>query len=164
MVRILFIAVYLVLLSACSSAPYHDSGVSKLPGPQARVDMRDSEQIQKILNQQYQDWRDVKHSMGGTSKKGIDCSGLVYETYRTRFGVAVPRTTEKQSKMGHAVKKQQLKAGDLVFFKTGVFKRHVGMYIERGEFLHVSSRKGVTISSLDDAYWKSAYWKARRIQ
>ena len=101
--------------------------------------------------------------MGGTSRKGVDCSGLVYQTYRTKFGVAMPRSTEQQSKMGQAVRKEQLKAGDLVFFKTGVFTRHVGMYIDEGDFLHVSSSKGVMISNLDEKYWKRAYWKARRV-
>jgi len=57
-----------------------------------------------------------------------------------------------------------LRAGDMVFFKTGIFTRHVGMYIDKGNFLHVSSSKGVTISSLEDPYWASAYWKAQRIQ
>jgi cell wall-associated NlpC family hydrolase len=76
----------------------------------------------------------------------------------------MPRSTEYQSKMGRVVRQQQLRAGDLVFFKTGIFKHHVGMYIDEGEFLHVSSSKGVMISNLEDPYWNSAYWKARRIQ
>ena len=102
--------------------------------------------------------------MGGTSKKGVDCSGLVYETYRTKLGVDMPRSTEYQARMGLAIKKGQLRTGDLVFFKTGLFTRHVGIYIDNGEFLHVSTSNGVTISTLEDSYWKRTYWKARRIQ
>jgi cell wall-associated NlpC family hydrolase len=65
--------------------------------------------------------------------------------------------------MGQAINKGQLRAGDLVFFKTGLFTRHVGMYIDSGEFLHASTSNGVTISSLDDSYWRRTYWKAQRI-
>jgi cell wall-associated NlpC family hydrolase len=102
--------------------------------------------------------------MGGVSKNGIDCSGLVYQTYRTKLGFDMPRSTEYQSKVGRSIPKGQLRAGDMVFFKTGLFTRHVGMYIDKSNFLHVSSSKGVMISSLDNSYWSSAYWKAQRIQ
>jgi cell wall-associated NlpC family hydrolase len=51
-----------------------------------------------------------------------------------------------------------------VFFKTGVFTRHVGMYLDDGDFLHAASSNGVTISNLEDRYWTRTYWKARRIQ
>jgi probable lipoprotein NlpC len=37
------------------------------------------------------------------------------------------------------------------------------VYLGRGAFLHASTSKGVTISSLDEDYWKSAYWKSRRL-
>ena len=163
MLRILFISACLVVLSACSSAPHHGPANPARNVSGARVDIGESDTIGQILNQQYKDWRYVKHRMGGTSRKGVDCSGLVYQTYRTKFGVAMPRSTEQQSKMGQTVRKEQLKAGDLVFFKTGVFTRHVGMYIDEGDFLHVSSSKGVMISNLDEKYWKRAYWKARRV-
>lgn len=163
MARIVFISVFMVLLSACASAPHHGPVNPARNVSDARVDISGSDTIGQVLNQQYKDWRHVKHTMGGTSRKGVDCSGLVYQTYRTKFGVAMPRSTEQQSKMGQAVKKGQLKAGDLVFFKTGVFTRHVGMYIDEGNFLHVSSSKGVMISNLDERYWKRAYWKARRV-
>ncbi|MBT8134956.1 MAG: C40 family peptidase, partial [Gammaproteobacteria bacterium] len=76
----------------------------------------------------------------------------------------IPRSTEYQSKVGRSIPKNQLRAGDMVFFKTGIFTRHVGMYIDDGDFLHVSSSKGVMISSLENPYWSSAYWKSQRVQ
>jgi cell wall-associated NlpC family hydrolase len=66
--------------------------------------------------------------------------------------------------MGQAIQRERLRAGDLVFFKTGLFTRHVGMYIDDGDFLHVSSSNGVMVSNLEDLYWKRTYWQARRIQ
>jgi cell wall-associated NlpC family hydrolase len=162
--KLLVLYVCVALLAGCSSAPYkaHTDTSASVSG--VRIDLSDEHKVRQILNQQYDDWRNVKHRMGGMSRKGIDCSGLVYQTYRTKLGVELPRSTENQSKIGLAVKQEQLRAGDLVFFKTGVFTRHVGMYIDEGKFLHVSSSNGVMVSNLEDSYWRSAYWKARRVQ
>jgi probable lipoprotein NlpC len=153
-----------MLLIACSSAPSYDAKKSSVNITVKRVDLNNTTKVKKILNQQYADWRHVKHRIGGMSKKGIDCSGLVYKTYRTKFGIEVPRSTEYQSQAGRSIKQSQLKAGDMVFFKTGFKARHVGMYIDKGNFLHVSSSKGVMISNMEDPYWYSAYWKSQRLQ
>lgn len=153
-----------VLLTACSSAPYYGSTNSSVNVSEIHVDLSDTHKVKQILNQQHNDWRHVQHRMGGTSKSGIDCSGLVYQTYRSKLGINMPRSTEYQSKIGRAIQQEELRTGDLVFFKTGVFTRHVGMYIDKGDFLHVSAKKGVMISNLEEQYWRSAYWKAQRIQ
>ena len=153
-----------LLLAACSTISRYEPDASALAVSRVHIDLDDTVQVQQILNQQYQEWRDVRHLMGGTSRKGIDCSGLVYLTYRTKLGIEAPRSTDQQSNLGRAVRKDQLRAGDLVFFKTGIFSRHVGMYIEGGDFIHVSTSKGVMISNLDDSYWKRRYWKARRVK
>ena len=73
-------------------------------------------------------------------------------------------TTEHQSKTGQTIQQEKLRAGDLVFFKTGIFTRHVGMYMDKGNFLHVSTSKGVMVSNLEDLYWSDTYWKANRVQ
>ncbi|MDH5767245.1 MAG: NlpC/P60 family protein [Gammaproteobacteria bacterium] len=152
-----------MLLIACSSSPRYGTSVPSVKLAEKRVDLNNTEKVKKILKQQYADWRHVKHRMGGISKKGIDCSGLVYRTFRSRFGIDVPRATEHQSDTGKSVKKSQLRAGDMVFFKTGLFTRHVGMYIDKGDFLHVSSSKGVMVSNMKSPYWQNAYWQSRRL-
>ena len=164
MYKLVVVFICAMLLTACSSAPYYGSKNPSIKVAGKRVDLSDTEEIKQILNQQYKDWSHVQHRMGGLSKKGIDCSGLVYQTYRTKFGFDMPRSTEYQSKVGRSVQQGQLRAGDMVFFKTGITTRHVGMYIDKGNFLHASSSKGVMISNLQDPYWTSAYWKARRVQ
>ena len=68
-----------------------------------------------------------------------------------------------QAELGRDIDKNQLRAGDLVFFKTGISVRHVGVYLEDGRFLHASTKHGVIISRLSETYWKSAYWKAKRL-
>ena len=163
MYRILSAIVGVMLLIACSSTPRHDSAIAAKETVNSRVELQDTNQVMEILNQQHADWRHVKHRMGGLSKSGIDCSGLVYKTYRTKFGIDLPRSTEYQSQTGRAITKAQLKAGDLVFFKTGISRRHVGIYMEKGNFLHVSSSRGVKISNLENPYWRSRYWTSRRL-
>jgi cell wall-associated NlpC family hydrolase len=119
--------------------------------------------VEQLLDEQYRAWKGVPYRHGGTTRQGVDCSGLVYVTYRDLLGIDVPRTTKELAKAGKGVSRRKLSAGDLVFFKTGFFKRHVGIYTSRGAFLHASSSQGVTKSSLDSTYWKRRYWKARRL-
>ena len=85
------------------------------------------------------------------------------QTFRAVFGHALPRTTLAQASLGRGVGRQQLQDGDLVFFKTGRRQRHVGVYVGNGQFAHASRAQGVTISSLDNVYWKRRYWQSRRL-
>lgn len=119
--------------------------------------------FKQALYAQFDSWRSVHYRLGGLSKAGVDCSGFVYLTYRDLFGISLPRTTYLQAGSGPAVSQRELKTGDLVFFKIGRGRNHVGIYLERRRFLHVSTRKGVAISSLDNRYWSGRYWKAVRV-
>ena len=115
------------------------------------------------LYSQFQQWKGTRYRSGGLSRSGVDCSGLVQITYRDLFGMSLPRTVRKQAGAGKGVRQRDLRAGDLVFFKTGIFQRHVGIYLDSRTFMHASSGSGVTISSLDSRYWSRRYWKARRL-
>jgi len=112
---------------------------------------------------EYKQWKGTPYRYGGISKGGVDCSGFVLQTYRKLFNIKLPRSTKDQVKKGKRVYINQLRAGDLVFFKTGWNVRHVGIYLEKGKFAHASSSKGVIISSMHTGYWKKNYWQARRI-
>ena len=101
--------------------------------------------------------------MGGLSKKGIDCSGFVQVTYQNVFGKQVPRTTEQLSVSGTEIPIEKARLGDLLVFKTGFTKRHVGIYIGNGKFIHASSSKGVMSSSINNPYWADSYQQTRRI-
>ena len=115
------------------------------------------------LHQQYQGWRAVPYRVGGLSKRGIDCSGFVYLTFRNHLGIDLPRTTESQYANSKKISKSDLQAGDLVFFKIGFKQLHVGIYLTEGQFLHASSSKGVMVSSLSNVYWHKNFLSARRI-
>ncbi len=115
------------------------------------------------LNFQYKNWKGVKYKYGGNSKKGIDCSAFVQKTFKDRFNIRIPRTTAKQSKIGKEMDINELEMGDLIFFKTGFNTRHVGIYLEGGKFMHASTKKGVTISRLDNRYYENHFWKIKRV-
>lgn len=118
--------------------------------------------IASALYAQLAEWRSVEYQYGGTSKRGVDCSGFVYVTYLSRFGIQLPRSTEQQARAGPRVSVSRLRPGDLVFFYTGWGKRHVGIYVEGDHFIHASTSSGVTMSRLGSGYWKSHFWKAVR--
>lgn len=111
------------------------------------------------------EWRNTPYRLGGTSKKGIDCSAFTQMVYREVYGVELPRMTVDQAQEGRKVSKSELKAGDLVVFKTGRGPngRHIGVYVKNGEFMHASTKGGVIFSSLSSPYWSRAYWQARRL-
>ncbi len=147
----------LVLLWGCASAP---SGPVE-PG----VDLSRKSAIRNLdqrLRAEVRHWRGTPHRWGGTTKRGIDCSGLVQRVYADLFRHRVPRSTELQSRYGQYIRKSRLQSGDLVFFKLTRSTRHVGIYLSRGEFVHASSSKGVTVSKLSNPYWQKHYWMSRR--
>ena len=121
-------------------------------------------QIIDNLYAHYEKWKGVKYCYGGFSFDGIDCSGFIYITYKERFKLIIPRTTKKQRDIGKKVSINKLQAGDLIFFNTGYNNRHVGIYIEKGKFIHASSSKGVMISNLKNPYWQKAVRFAKRIE
>lgn len=110
-----------------------------------------------------QDWLGVPYRYGGEDRGGIDCSAFVQTILGTAFGVRLSRATATQVKEGEPVARDDLRAGDLVFFRTGRRTRHVGIYLGDGSFVHASTRDGVTVSGLDDGYYKRTYWTARRV-
>jgi cell wall-associated NlpC family hydrolase len=112
---------------------------------------------------QHHEWHGTPYRYGGLSKHGVDCSGFVYLTFRNMFSISLPRSTEQQSNTGVHISQTQLHAGDLVFFRTGFSKTHVGIYLDKRRFLHASTSKGVMISNMDNAYWRDKFWKAQRI-
>ncbi|MRT58780.1 glycoside hydrolase [Enterobacteriaceae bacterium RIT693] len=119
--------------------------------------------VKSALAVEYQRWKGTRYRLGGSSRRGIDCSALVQHLFSHSFNTHLPRTTGEQIRHGKSISRQQLKAGDLVFFKTSPGLRHVGVYVGNNQFLHASTSIGVTITSLDNRYWASRYETARRL-
>ncbi len=126
-----------------------------------------NELTDKIINKALS-FKGTKYKYGGSTKTGVDCSGLIYTSFRS-VNINLPRTSISQSKKGVFVSKSNAKKGDLVFFKTGGSKtiNHVGLVISVDardvKFVHSSSSRGVMISSLREGYWSSAFSQLRRV-
>jgi hypothetical protein len=106
----------------------------------------------------------VRYSYGGSSKKGMDCSGFICKVYKSVTNKLLPRSTSEQFRVGDKIKKNELQFGDLVFFNTtGRSPSHVGIYIEDGIFAHASVVEGVTLSSMESTYYRKRFVGARRV-
>jgi cell wall-associated NlpC family hydrolase len=104
----------------------------------------------------------VPYAFGGTSRSGFDCSGYVQHVF-AMLGFQIPRTADAQYYAGKRVRGAMV-PGDLVFFQTYTSgPSHVGIYLGNDRFVHASSSRGVTVSSLHEAYWSERYLGAKRL-
>ena len=107
------------------------------------------------------------YKYGGNTKKGIDCSAFTQQVYKNTLSLDLNRSASEQYQQGKEITRiEDLQFGDLVFFDTGrnVKPGHVGIYIGDNLFAHASSKKGVTISSLNHSYYHSRFMGGRRVE
>lgn len=113
-------------------------------------------------------YKGTRYKYGGTSKSGMDCSGLMFTSFKSA-NINLPRTALAQAGLGKKISTKNIQKGDLVFFKTSNKNRinHVGLVISTKDrdikFIHSSSSRGVMISSLKEGYWSQAYTTAKRV-
>ncbi|MCG1035996.1 C40 family peptidase [Polaribacter sargassicola] len=124
--------------------------------------------VDSILANAYK-FINVPYKYGGTTKKGMDCSGLVYVAFKSQ-NYKMPRVTREMAKIGKEVSLDEVKKGDLLFFdtkKTNKKINHVGLVVSKKEeeilFINSTTSKGVIISSLLSAYWKNTFVKAMSV-
>ena len=102
---------------------------------------------------------------GNTPASGFDCSGLVRYVFQTAVGLDLPRRAEEISRVGAKIDRNELKPGDLVFYKTlrKTFS-HVGIYLGNNRFIHSPSSGGsVRVDDMTQSYWSARFNGARRI-
>ncbi|MDX9759913.1 MAG: NlpC/P60 family protein [Bacteroidota bacterium] len=116
-----------------------------------------------VVGEAYE-WIGTPYRYAGTTKRGVDCSGLVNAVYE-KFKLDLPRRARELFRKGRAITREQLRPADLVFFANtaGPGITHVGIYVGEDRFVHSSTRAGVIVSSLDDSYYARHYAGARMI-
>jgi cell wall-associated NlpC family hydrolase len=108
-----------------------------------------------------------RYVWGAIGPRTFDCSGYTSYVYK-QMGIKLPRVSRNQAKHGKLISRDQLQAGDLIFFDTGTPRKgvvnHVGIYLGNNRFIHASSaKKRVVISKLNKSFYDDRYKWARRV-
>jgi len=118
---------------------------------------------------QAQAFSGTRYKFGGTTRKGMDCSGLIYVAFQ-KENIVLPRVSRDMAQRGKPVKNKDIDTGDLLFFRTSKSSKrinHVGLVTKvDGDdiyFIHATTSKGVLTSNLNERYWNRAYVMARRV-
>jgi hypothetical protein len=176
---ILLIAAAQLLCASCSRHLYRDTSYKNIESRDEKRKMDDfmNSGIEKVIDthnvtpdkiiKTARQYLGVPHCMGGTTKKCMDCSGLLVTVFASH-GIYLPHNSEEQARYGRIITgMENLRKGDLVFFvrsyKTTSFITHSGIYIGDNKFIHTSSGDGVTITSLNDPWWNEKYLFATRV-
>lgn len=110
----------------------------------------------------------VRYRGGGTTKAGMDCSGMVTAVFNI-FDLKLPRSSHEMATVGEKIDEKDVKKGDLIFFNTnrrGI--SHVGIVSEVTDdheikFIHSSTSQGVVVSSMNEAYYKKTFVQINRV-
>jgi cell wall-associated NlpC family hydrolase len=109
-------------------------------------------------------WWGTRYCLGGNSESCVDCSAFTMAIMKDVYSLSLPRTAQEQYNASTRIETEELKEGDLVFFYTsGRRISHVGIYIMNNKFVHAAASQGVSVSDLNDTYWKARYRGAGRI-
>lgn len=110
-------------------------------------------------------WLGSPYLYGGSSMDGVDCSGFVLQVYLKALDIKLPRTSAKQQEYCSIIPREQLLAGDLIFFtvRGGDSVGHVGIYIGDGKMVHASSSKGVIVTPISQKYFVDNFHSCGRV-
>lgn len=175
----LLITVSQLLITYCSRQIYSEASFQNIEGQVEKNKLTEfmdagTEKVLNTLNtspdeiiKTARQYLGVPHCMGGTTMKCIDCSGLLFAVFG-RHGIQLPHNSEEQARYGRIIAgMNDLKKGDLVFFvrsyKTDYFITHSGIYIGNNEFIHTSTKSGVTVTSLNDPWWNEKFIFGTRV-
>ena len=142
--------------------PSPPAPVAEVPA-QPREPVRETEIVTDLVATAMT-FRGTPYRNGGSDPSGFDCSGFVQWVF-AQHGRGLPREVHEQFKLGTVVDRDQIRAGDLVFFETVAHgASHVGIALGGDRFIHAPSSRGVVrIESYTVEYWAKRYVGARRI-
>ncbi|EGG43195.1 MULTISPECIES: C40 family peptidase [Streptomyces] len=97
------------------------------------------------------------YQWGATGPKRFDCSGLTLYSFK-KAGKKLPRTAAAQYNKTRHISSSHRKAGDLVFFHSGSYVYHVGIYAGKGKIWHAPKTGDVVrLQKL----WTKSVWYGR---
>lgn len=149
--------------------PLNLSDVEKTNWIQLKYSIKMDIAVEDIANipllQKIDEWWGTPYSLGGSSKNGVDCSYFTLDVMRDIFNVNLKRTAAEQYEQSLKIEWNNVKEGDLIFFKTEGRSRisHVGIYLSNNKFAHASTSQGVTIGDLADPYWQKRLYSLGRV-
>lgn len=164
--RFAYVICSILILSSCSlwKKTIQFLGISRKEAIENNFSLREIDQIiQSGLT-----YRGIPYRTGGTDKKGMDCSGLLFRMYSDQ-NFQIPRLSKDQSQFGLPVSIQQAQVGDWIFFATSQKNiiNHSGIISQIKSanevyFLHASTSKGVREDNLYSSYWLKSFVKIIR--
>ncbi len=174
--KILSLVLLFSLFYSCSSSK--TTSRKRYPRKKIAVKKRTPRRVNRGVSKSVADkiiktaftYEGTKYKYGGTSRKGMDCSGLIMTAF-VKNGVSLPRTSYNMSTKGKTISLKNARKGDLIFFTTNRRKpnriSHVGLVtsVKNGQiyFIHASTKRGVTVNSMSQKYYKKAFAKAKRV-
>ncbi|MDR1319309.1 MAG: C40 family peptidase, partial [Treponema sp.] len=161
-------ALFFCSAAGLSAAPL-ESGYSLAPGASATAE----ERAEAVREARFRvlaaagKYENIPYRYGGLDRNGLDCSGLIFLSFRDALSVSVPRTTTGLYSWTEKIGDGKIQPGDILFFKTNNTGQisHAGIYIGGNRFIHAASEgpaTGVIYSGLDEKYWSRTYVGAGR--
>ena len=147
--RVFSLAITVLAITACASNPA-DTPAAQVANKGQRAAMIALDQV------------GIPYRYGGATRQGFDCSGLVQFSY-SRAGVSLPRTTGQLWSASTTVSEEDLRAGDILFFRIDGKMSHVAMYLGNRRFVHApQSGRSVSVGSLESPFYNAALIRAGR--
>src|SRR6188768_527596 len=143
--------------STTRNSTHRESNTENLSALQIRYAVLLSTPAEEVKNTKMfefiDDWYGTPYSLGGTTKKGVDCSAFSQFLFASVYGLGIPRTAREQYNLTNRISRTELKEGDLIFFNTHGGISRVGVYLQNNKFVHAATSGGVMISDIFDEYW-----------
>jgi len=149
--------------------PSNLTEVEKLNWLQLKYSIKMDIAVESIVNipllQKIDEWWGTPYSLGGSTKNGVDCSYFTLDVMKNIYNVNLKRTAAEQYEQSTKIEWNDLKEGDLIFFKADGRRNisHVGIYLANNKFAHASTSQGVTIGDLADPYWQRRLYSLGRV-